>query len=98
MAEGTAPGTAVFKQTGPFQGPADVTNAGGLSPYGTMGQGGNSLEWMETAYDGVNDTISEGRAVRGGNWGSPDIEISYRPGPAPPTADLNIGFRVAASQ
>ena len=27
------------------QGPADITIAGGLSPYGTMGQGGNVFEW-----------------------------------------------------
>jgi formylglycine-generating enzyme required for sulfatase activity len=37
---GTAPGTAVWNR--PFeQGPADVNLAGGLSPYGTMGQAGN---------------------------------------------------------
>ena len=32
-----------------ISGPADITNAGGLSPYGTMGQGGNVWEWMESA-------------------------------------------------
>ena len=37
-------------------GPADITLAGGLSPYGTMGQGGNVYEWEETDFDLVNDS------------------------------------------
>jgi len=39
VAGGTDPGTAVYLQD-LSQGPADIDNAGGLSPYGTMGQGG----------------------------------------------------------
>ena len=46
---------AVYGQTGP----ADVNNAGGLSAYGTMGQGGNAWEWTES-----------GGRVEGGWWGS----------------------------
>ena len=46
---------AVYGQTGP----ADVNNAGGLSAYGTMGQGGNAYEWTES-----------GGRVEGGWWGS----------------------------
>jgi hypothetical protein len=51
----TAAGTAVASGDGAGgtgyvlpRGPADIMQAGGLSPYGTMGQGGNVLEWEET--------------------------------------------------
>ena len=43
VAEGTAAGTAVYSRF-----PAPVTRAGGLSPFGTMAQDGNALEWVET--------------------------------------------------
>ena len=46
---------AVYGQAGP----ADVNNAGALSAYGTMGQGGNAWEWTES-----------GGRVEGGWWGS----------------------------
>jgi len=59
---GTLPGTSVFART--FY--ADFNNAGGLSLYGTMAQGGNVWEVMETAYDGVNDSPTEYREMRGG--------------------------------
>ena len=67
VASGTAPGTAVNDQT-LEQGPADITLAGGLSPYGTMAQGGNVAEWQETEWDLVNDTVSAVRGVRGAVW------------------------------
>ena len=41
--------------------PNDVYNAGALSPYGTMGQGGNVFEWNETA-------IGLSHGMRGGFW------------------------------
>ena len=64
---GTEPGTAVYGQ--PYEaGPADVDNAGGLSPYGTMGQGGNLWEWNESALDGTNDSTNENIHIRGGRW------------------------------
>jgi formylglycine-generating enzyme required for sulfatase activity len=47
---GTASGTAVYdlySTSRPFEGPALVTDAGGLSPYGTMAQNGNVWEWNE---------------------------------------------------
>jgi len=43
IASGTAANTALYCGQG---GPADITSAGGLSPYGTMAQGGNVYEWM----------------------------------------------------
>jgi hypothetical protein len=82
---------AVFIQGYDLGQPNSVDNAGVLSAYGTMGQGGNVLEWNETAID-------SGRGLRGGfwaahsfvfqadytNWGGPSAEIGY------------IGFRVAS--
>jgi formylglycine-generating enzyme required for sulfatase activity len=67
VAGGTTANTAVYNGQ---SGPADITNAGGLSSYGTMGQGGNVWEWMETAYDGTNNTAGENRELRGSVWGS----------------------------
>jgi hypothetical protein len=53
---------AVYGQAGP----ADVNNAGGLSAYGTMGQGGNAAEWTES-----------GGRVEGGWWGSEIITYDF---------------------
>lgn len=65
---GTQRGTAVYLQDGP----ALVNQAGGLSPYGTMGQGGNVEEFMESSYFYVDfPTYSDPkslRVVRGGGW------------------------------
>ena len=47
---------------------ADVDNAGGLSAYGTMGQAGNVLEWIETAKDFVNNDGAERRLFLGGSF------------------------------
>jgi len=70
VAGGTDANTAVYDQS-LSTGPADITNAGGLSAYGTMGQGGNAWEWNETAYDGTNNTVDEILMVRGGAWNDP---------------------------
>ena len=75
---GTAANTAVYNGE---SGPADIFNAGGLSPYGTMGQGGNVWEWNETAYDGTNDYAGEGHEQRGGSWflyTTSDLDASTR--------------------
>ena len=81
IASGTAAGTAVFNQ----QGPADINLAGGLSPYGTMAQGGNVSEWQET------------RAARGGASGR---SLFYAGGTGfefiPTYESPAIGFRVAS--
>jgi formylglycine-generating enzyme required for sulfatase activity len=66
VASGTNAGTAVYDGVASF--PAIVDSAGGLSPYGTMGQGGNVFEWNESAFDGSNSLSSEDRAFRGGGW------------------------------
>jgi hypothetical protein len=67
VASGTDANTAVYLDK---YGPADINNAGGLSAYGTMAQGGNVQEWNETAFDGTNDATSEDRTIRGGGYPS----------------------------
>ena len=94
VAGGTDANTAVY---GGQSGPADINNAGGLSSYGTMGQGGNVWEWNETAYDGSNNTAGENRELRGGAWNSVsivlDASIHYDKNP---TDEYGYGFRVAS--
>ena len=98
VAGGTAANTAVYSQS-ISQGPADINNAGGLSSYGTMGQGGNVWEWNETAHDGVYNTVGESLEMRGGSWdiGSDYLPASYRNYYVDPAIDGNnsYGFRVA---
>lgn len=67
VASGTDPGTAVYDRPR-FDGPADVHLAGGLSPYGVMGLGGNVFELQETEADGTNDDPASVRIARGGGW------------------------------
>jgi len=99
VAGGTTANTAVY---GGQSGPADITNAGGLSAYGTMGQGGNVWEWNEIAYDGSKDTAGESRGVRGGAWddvGGDGVYLgaSYRlAANSPSYEDYSTGFRVAS--
>jgi len=94
VASGTAANTAVYNGQ---SGPADITSAGGLSAYGTMGQGGNVWEWNETAYDGTNDTAGETRELRGGSWSSGGyLGAAYRYGRSPTDENFSYGFRVAS--
>ena len=97
MSGGTNAGTVVYNQSSP----ADITNAGGLSAYGTMAQGGNVYEWMETAADGVNNVATENRDYRGGRWtdGSTSDQNSSKRLESDPSND-NVtltGFRVASA-
>jgi hypothetical protein len=97
---GTNASTAVYSQTS-ATGPADITNAGGLSAYGTMAQSGNIHEWMETATDGINNSAAENRDWRGGRWtdgGSSNLNASSRFN-SPPTDESAtiLGFRVASA-
>ncbi|TWT85340.1 Formylglycine-generating sulfatase enzyme [Posidoniimonas polymericola] len=79
-------------------GPNDVTNAGLLSPYGTMGQTGNVVEWEETAFDLTNDSAVEARGARGGAWFETDqwLDAGRRGQGAPNQAYDWVGFRVAS--
>jgi hypothetical protein len=99
VGSGTGAGTAVFF-TGSNSSPAEVIAAGGLSAYGTRGQGGNVWEWTESAYDGVNDSASENRYNRGGYWGSGTVALQssfrFSVGNDPSSEDNFRGFRVAS--
>jgi formylglycine-generating enzyme required for sulfatase activity len=81
---GTAAGTAVFCGNGVYpSAPANVDNAGGLSPYGTMGQGGNLWQWNEA------DIAGSSRGLRGGSFlnVSYALAASYRSHPLPAVRD-----------
>ena len=97
VASGTNAGTAVYNG-GAVRNPAAVTLAGGLSPYGTMGQGGNIFEWNESASDGANSSASENRALRGGDWDSTEdrLQSSFREDGGPSVEFDWYGFRVAS--
>jgi len=96
VASGTSAGSAVYDGVAAV--PAIVDSAGGLSPYGTMGQGGNVWEWSESAIGGSNDSASQSRAVRGGSWGDDEGALlsSSLFGYDPTGDSLVIGFRVAS--
>jgi hypothetical protein len=90
---------AVYKSIfGGYKYQAEVDNAGGLSPYGTMAQGGNMREWNENAFDLSNDSASEWREWRGGSSNDPiealDSQNRYYYNPV--VGFLDYGFRVAS--
>ena len=96
----TIQGQAVYNRTSP-QGPADVTNAGGLSPYGVMGLNGNVWEWEETSSDLSNSNGSSSRGLRGGGYQSAASALvsSSRGGDSPGDQVSSIpdyGFRVVS--
>jgi hypothetical protein len=85
VTSGTTQGTAVYMFA---TGPADITQAGGLSPWGTMAQGFNVSEWGEE------------NIYRGGSWGyqgdDSDPAACFEIGFWDATNGLNeLGFRVA---
>ena len=101
VTEGTDANTAVYgylRGYGGYGSPADINNAGGLSPYGTMAQGGNVWELMESAYDATNATDGEIREFRGGSWysrGNDLLSLNYS-GIAADNQDFDsVGFRIA---
>ncbi len=97
VASGTAAGTAVYKQP-LLSGPAEITLAGGLSPYGTMGQAGNAIEWDETDGDLVNDSPTSFRGLRGAAWyDSFGLAAPSRTTNPPTGGGFNTGFRVAST-
>lgn len=91
----TAANTAVYTRTGTGgvypSSPAAFDNAGGLSAYGTMGQGGNVWEWNE-ALNGSS------RGMRGAFFGfTSDFLLATSRNFSVPSTDSNTtGFRVAS--
>jgi hypothetical protein len=96
VASGTGAGTAVYNNAASV--PPDITQAGGLSAYGTMGQNGNVWEWQESALDGINNSSSEDRTIRGGNWLNAEdgLRSSLHNFSSPSASVSSIGFRVAS--
>jgi len=100
VASGTTAGTAVYGQSQSLaQSPADVDQAGGLSPYGVMGLGGNVWEWEESSFDLLNSSSSSSRGFRGGGWSNVSgiLSSSSRYDVGVPSVELFYsGFRVAS--
>lgn len=96
VVSGTADDTAVYTHS-EFQGPADVTQAGGLSPFGIMGMGGNVAEWHETRFDPLFGD-PRNRTIRGGFWSnlSPSLSSSSSAFALPDFEASNVGFRVVS--
>ena len=97
VASGTTEGTAVYGQ--PYAtGPADITNAGGLSSYGTMAQNGNVGEWGESGFAAPNDAADENRVFRGGSWSNNSwfLQSSSRLSDTTISEGNAVGFRVAS--
>jgi len=97
VASGTAANTAVYNV---LSGPADVDQAGGLSPYGVMGLGGNVVEWEESPFNLNPASISSSsvRGRRGGAWISTSVSLnsSGRSPREPYLEDNAAGFRVVS--
>jgi formylglycine-generating enzyme len=97
IASGVAPGIAVY---GGVLTPADITQAGGLCPFGTMAQGGNVYEWNETVIDAafMHTPNLGGRVFRGGDYGqnSGDLSSVAVGGSNPSAEGINVGFRVVS--
>lgn len=101
---GTSPNTAVYglpnvqTQFGEkYAGPSSVYLAGGLSPYGVMGMGGNVWEFEESdMWASWNPGLN---TVRGGNWlwSALGMKSTYRDQAfGRSNAQESVGFRVAS--
>ena len=98
VASGTDAGTAVYLMSY-LQYPADVDQAGGLSPYGVMGLGGNAYEWDESSDDLANSRGDSFRGLNGGSWYSASAsDLSWSRYNDYPSNGFspNVGFRVAS--
>jgi formylglycine-generating enzyme required for sulfatase activity len=103
VASGTADDTAVYLRTVSGS-PADVDQAGGLSPYGVMGLNGNVYEKEESSFNLLNNDPTAGRAIRGGSfvdadpfWLSSSGRLAFNVSWLAPTwSDDDVGFRVAS--
>ena len=100
---GTLGGTAVYAS--PNEALADINNAGGLSAFGTMAQGGNVWEWIEASTIPIQGRYSSndpmvyfgGSAIDIFGFGSDPLSASgeYFEGQEPEHGSFDVGFRVA---
>ena len=91
---------AVFYDGGLNASPNLISDVGIAGFYGTVGQGGNVAEWLETAFDRVNSSAGEQRGRRGGGWtDGPTLLAAWNSGiGVEPSSQGNFyGFRVAAT-
>ena len=93
VASGTETTTAVYDQP-QQQGPADITQAGGLSSYGVMGMAGNVFEWQETTFEFLNQFPGYDRWQSGSSWNFSTARSSGNDNPD--GSDSTVGFRVAS--
>ena len=100
---GTEPGSAVYGQSNPptpngsgF--PAFPEFAGGLSPFGVMGLGGNVWEWEESSYGLLNLDGTNVRIFRGGDYTSnaSALASSNAMTQLPSQGGDDLGFRVVS--
>jgi len=97
VTSGASSGTAVYgldSETGP----APVTQAGGLTPFGVMAMVGNVSELEESVWDPANaHELFPDRGVRGGSWGerTSDIHSGVRGFVAAGGENSYTGLRVA---
>jgi formylglycine-generating enzyme len=109
VTSGTNAGTAVYinatnglapstYETNTNSQPASVFLAGGKSSYGAMGMEGNVFQWVETSSSRTNDSPTNPRMVRGGDYRFPDMYMQnwkYSSIDVGNTNNYPIGFRVA---
>jgi formylglycine-generating enzyme required for sulfatase activity len=90
---------AVFTDGASNPGPNDITDVGVFSRFDTAGQGGNVVEWGETAFDRLNDVADDQRSARGGAWVSGHTVLAAWTsgiGTSPHFESPAVGFRVAS--
>jgi formylglycine-generating enzyme len=90
---------AVFYDGGLNSDPNVITNVGLLSPYGTAAQGGNVREWVESAFDRMNNSATEQRGTPGGSWAdSPNLLAAWNTGIGVNASADNslVGFRISS--
>jgi formylglycine-generating enzyme required for sulfatase activity len=95
---GTSPGTTVYGLAS-WSGTAPTTAAGGLSAYGTMGQGGNAAQWTETSASGINNDPNANRIGLGYSFADGVMSSANDTAYAnlSPTTEIDtLGFRVAS--
>ena len=98
VAFGTEMGTSVYGLEVVSGAPAPINQAGGLSAYGTMAQGGNINEHVESTIFMVNNDPMATRRLMGGEWSGvlTQQRSSFGGGVSPNVTSFNDGFRVAS--